>query len=96
MASWAIMTTPATKTAIGTHIAVGFGLFYGVVKFFDTVGDRLNEDTKLEIAVWLLDRKQLSNTFLNWPDTFAKVFDRVFGSRHISWACFLRAVAALN
>ena len=34
MASWAIMTTSATKTAIGTHIAVGIRLFYGVVKFF--------------------------------------------------------------
>jgi hypothetical protein len=78
--SYSVMTAPATWTAIGTQIALGFGLSYAVVKFFDTVGDRLNEDTRLEIAVWLLGRKKLSATFESWPDTFTKVFDRVFGA----------------
>lgn len=37
------MTAPATWTTIGTQIAIGFGLFYALVKFFDSVGDRLTE-----------------------------------------------------
>jgi hypothetical protein len=70
---------------------VGLGLFYGVMKFFDAVGDRLNDDTKLEIAVWLLGRKKFGPRVEPWPDTFAKVFDRVFGSKHLSWKCFRRS-----
>lgn len=66
-----LMTAPATLTAIGTQIAVGGGLFYGVVKFFDRVGDRLNEDTRLAIAVWLLGVKTTPK-MQGWPDTFAK------------------------
>jgi len=46
-------------TAIATHVGIGVGLFYGVIKFFDTVGERLNEDTRLELAVWLLGVKVL-------------------------------------
>jgi len=62
---------PAGPFAAGVVLfAVVWGLFKGVESV-------LNDDTKLEIAVWLLDRKKLSPTFQNWPDTFAKVFDRV-------------------
>jgi hypothetical protein len=35
------MTTPGTWTAMASQIGVGPGLFYGVVKFFDTDGDWL-------------------------------------------------------
>jgi hypothetical protein len=53
----------------------------GIVwKFFELVEAVLNEDTKLEIAVWLLGIK-VGQTVGPWPDTFAKVFDRVFGTR---------------
>jgi hypothetical protein len=44
-------------TAIATQAGIGGGLFYAVTKFFDTVGERLNEDTRLEVAVWLLGVK---------------------------------------
>jgi hypothetical protein len=84
------MPLPPLLTALGTHIAVGGGLFYAVVKFFDTVGDRLNEQTRLEIAVWLLDLRTAQRVE-PWPATFAKVFDRVFGERHLSWKCFIRS-----
>lgn len=84
-----VMTAPATLTAIGTQIAVGGGLFYGVVKFFDLVGDRLNEDTRLEIALWLLGVKT-AEKLQPWTQTFTTVFDRVFGRKHLSWRCFFR------
>ena len=73
------------------QLAAG-GVLAGIVwKFFERVEAVLTENTKLEIAVWLLDRKKLSPTFQSWPDTFAKVFDRVFGDRHLSWKCFWRS-----
>lgn len=74
---------------------VSGGVLAGIVwKFFERVESVLNENTKLEVAVWLLGRKKLSPTFQNWPDTFAKVFDRVFGKKHLSWKCFGRSCMA--
>jgi hypothetical protein len=45
---------PGDMDLFGTQIGLGPGLLYGLVKSFDTVGKRLNDDTRLEIAVWLL------------------------------------------
>jgi hypothetical protein len=41
----------------GTHIGFGFGLFYGITRFFEEVEKSLNDLTKLEIVVWVLDLK---------------------------------------
>jgi hypothetical protein len=71
-------------------MATSGALFYGVMKLFDAAGDRINEDTRLDIAVWLLDLKT-TRKVQGWPGTFAKVFDRVFGNRHLSWSCFARS-----
>jgi hypothetical protein len=87
------MAVPPLLTTLATQAAIGGGLFCGVVKFFDTVGDRLNEDTRLGIALWLLDAK-VAPALEPWPATFAKVFDRVFGERHLSWKCFSRSCMA--
>jgi hypothetical protein len=76
------------------QVAAG-GVLAGIVwKFFERVEAVLTDQTKLEIAVWLLDRKKLSPSFQSWPDTFAKVFDRVFGTKHLSWKCFYRCCLA--
>jgi len=74
-----------------TQIAVGVGLMYVIDKFFKFVEEKLTDDTKLEIAVWLLGVK-VGQKLEPWPETFAKVFDRLFGSRHISWKCFGRSI----
>ena len=76
------------------QLATGGVLAVIVWKSFERVESILSEDTKLEIAVWLLERKKLSSTFQNWPDTFTKVFDAVFTAKHLSWRCFLRSTAA--
>lgn len=65
----------------------GCALFAIVVKFFSSVEGVLSDDSKLEIAVWLLDLKT-AKKIQSWPTTFAKIFDRVFGERHLSWRCF--------
>jgi len=74
---------------------VAGGVLAGIVwKFFERVEGVLKDETKKEIAVWLLEVKPLSATFQSWPDTFAKVFDRMFGTKHVSWNCFFRSCAA--
>jgi hypothetical protein len=65
------------------QLAAGGVLAAIVWKFFDKVEEKLNDDTKLEIAVWLLGVK-VGKTVEPWPDTFIKVFDRTFGKEHIS------------
>jgi hypothetical protein len=75
------------------QLAAGAALGGIVWKFFERVEAVLKDDTKLEIAVWLLGVK-VGEKVEPWPDTFAKVFDRVFGEKHLSWRCFWRSLLA--
>ena len=69
------------------QLAAG-GVLAGIVwKFFERVEAVLTENTKLEIAIWLLGVK-VGQKVEPWPDTFARVFDRVFRTKHLSWKCF--------
>jgi hypothetical protein len=77
-------------TSIGAHFAFGGVLFYGVQKFFEEIEKKLSADTKLEIAVWLLDLRP-AEAIERWPPTFVKLFNVVFGEKHISWKCFWRS-----
>ena len=75
------------------QLAAG-GVLAGIVwKFFERVESVLNDNTKLEIAAWLLGVK-VGKKVEAWPDTFANIFDRVFGARHLSWRCFWRSCTA--
>jgi hypothetical protein len=76
------------------QLAAG-GVLAGIVwKFFERVEAVLTDNTKLEIAVWLLGRKKFGPKVQPWPDTFAKLFDRVFGTKHLSMKCFFRSCIA--
>ena len=75
------------------HFAVGGGLFYGIQKLFKEVEEKLTDDTKLQIAIWLVG-VNTTRTVENWPVTFTKMFDRVFGRQHVTWKCFWRSSIA--
>lgn len=71
----------------------------GIVwKFFERVEAVLTDQTKHEIARWLrvrsADAAVIANPIVPWPETFAKVFDLVFGQQHLSWMCFRRSCIA--
>jgi hypothetical protein len=73
---------------------VAGGVLAGIVwKFFERVEAVLTDQTKLEISVWLLGVK-VGRKVEPWPDTFANVFDRVFGKRHFSVACLKKSTIA--
>jgi hypothetical protein len=73
---------------------VAGGVLAGIVwKFFDKVEAVLTDQTKFEIAVWLVGVK-VGQKGEPWPDTFAKLFDRVFGESHFSWKCLWRSTLA--
>ena len=74
----------------GGVLAAGAVLAGLVWKFFERVEAVLTDQTKLEIAVWLLGVR--TEKMVNpWPETFARLFDRVFGTKHLSWVCFFRS-----
>lgn len=73
------------------QLAAG-GVLAGIVwKCFEHVESVLTDATKFEIAVWLVGLN--AEEKVPWPETFAKVFDRVFGEKHLSWKCFWRSSA---
>src|SRR5260221_4689213 len=71
--------------------AVAGGVLAGIVwKFFERVESVLKDETKKEIAFWLVGVK-VGQKVEPWPRTFARVLDRVFGTKHLSWKCFWRS-----
>jgi hypothetical protein len=86
-------TTGSTSWLLsaGAHIGFGVSLFYTIKKFFKEVEDSLNQDTKIEIATWVLDLKP-TVAFRLWYSTSLSIFDKVFGGRHLSWKCFSRSL----
>jgi hypothetical protein len=73
-------------------VLVAGGVLAGIVwKFFERVEAVLNENTKLEIAVWLLGRKRFGPKVQPWPETLDYIFDRLFGTKYFSWKCFSRS-----
>jgi hypothetical protein len=80
------------------QLAAG-GVLAGIVwKFFERVEAVLTDQAKKEIAHWLRvknwESTVLIEEYANWPETFAKVLDRLFGSKHLSWTCFRRSCIA--
>jgi hypothetical protein len=85
----------ADQTNWATSLAVfgfGLGLFYGVQYFLKVIEDNLSADTKLEIAVWLLDLHP-SKQVERWPSTLVTLFQRVFGQKQLSLKCLWRSCA---
>jgi hypothetical protein len=87
------MADPLTDFIIkpSAPFAAGVILFTVVWGFFKGVESVLTDDTKLEIAVWLVGVKPIGPKMEPWPDTFAKIFDGIFGKSHLSLRCFLRS-----
>lgn len=82
-----------TIKTVATILAVGaaFGTF--VWKGFEMLENTLTEARKFEIAVWLVGI-ELGPQIASWPQTFLKLFERVFGERHVSIKCFMRSAGA--
>jgi hypothetical protein len=76
------------QRATGSACRSGVVMAAIVWKFFEKVEAVLSDQTKSEIAVWLVDRRPVGPMVEPWQRTFAKVFDRVFGTRH----CTVRAI----
>jgi hypothetical protein len=52
-----------------------------------------SENDKIQVWIWLANPRTAANVE-RWPETFARMFDRVFGTKHLSWICFYRSSIA--
>ncbi len=71
----------------------GFSVWLIVAGFFSWVESLLKNATKSEIAGWLIG-VEIGKKVDGWPGTFVRVFDQVFGEKHLSWKCFWRSCTA--
>ena len=87
-----LINSPPAQLVAGAALA-------GIVwKFFERGEGVLKDETKKKIARWWRVRNVETGLIAEkaepWPETFAKIFDRVFGTKHLSWRCFGRSAIA--
>lgn len=75
------------------YVITWLGTCVGIFWLFEKAEDNISEDTKIAISLWLLGLK-MPESLPSWFATFAAVFDRIFGKRHLSWRCFYRSCFA--
>jgi hypothetical protein len=91
MAACTLETISKLLYSIPGKAATGVAIGAAVWKASEKLENYLSDDAKLKIAIWLLGLHVPIGTIQTWPETFANVFDRLFGSRHLSWKCFWRS-----
>lgn len=67
-------------------LALAPAVLAGVLKIFKYLEETAAEDTRLRVAVWLLDVK-LEPAAENWAIALSHIFDSVFGPKHLSVRC---------
>jgi hypothetical protein len=83
------MELPPLLTYAGSWVAITGGIWV----LFQRAETVLKPEVKAAISQWLQNLNP-ATAFANWPATFAAVFDRIFGKRHLSWRCFGRSCIA--
>lgn len=75
------------------YLASWLSVTGGVWALFDRAETVATEEAKQAVTRWLRNLDP-AGPLARWPATFAVVFDRVFGARHLSWRCFGRSCVA--
>ncbi len=83
------MELPPIVLIIGSYFATAGGVW----ALFNRADKAITEETKISISLWLLELGP-SEGNPKWPGQFIKIFDAVFGEKHLSWKCFFRSSVA--
>ena len=73
------------------YVLAWFGVLAGIWALFDRAETVLRKDVRTNLSQWL--QSNHSDT-QSWPETFANIFDHVFGEKHLSFKCFFRSCLA--
>src|ERR1700679_525881 len=87
MADTLTSITNMIKSPPGVLVA-GLTLGGFVWKAFEKWESVASENDKIQAWMWLANPRT-AETGEHWPEIFARMFDRIFGKRHLSWRCFL-------
>lgn len=76
-------------TYAGAWLTVMAGIWF----LFEKAEEAVSPDVRGAVARWLRNLDP-AGSVQTWPTTFGKVFDRIFGARHLSLLCFWRSCIA--
>ena len=65
----------------------------GIWTLADRAEKAVTHDARLALQVWLTT-VDIAKPWTSWASSFTAAFDAVFGTRHLSVACFLRSCIA--
>lgn len=77
---------------IVAYLAAWLTTIGGLWFLFEKADETLAPEVRRRVSIWLVSPSHEDGPF--WPNFFVLQFDRLFGSRHLSWRCFSRSVAA--
>ena len=80
-------------TQFFAFIATWASLIGGIWLLFNARSQVVKPQDRLATARWLRSAES-SQIIAGFPDTFVRMFDRVFGEKHLSIQCFLRSCIA--
>lgn len=83
------MELPPIFIMIGSYFAMAGGVW----TLFDRADKAIKDETRKSISRWLTETNPNEENS-KWPGQFIKIFDSVFGEKHLSWRCFLRSSVA--
>ena len=83
------MGIPPILLIIGSY----FAMVGGVWALFNMADKAIKEETRISISHWLLEPR-LTGGVSEWSSHFIRIFDGVFGGKHLSWKCFSRSCIA--
>ena len=75
------------------RMGVGPVAFLATYKTFAWFEDIAAPPAKKAIAGWI-KQVEMTGSLAKWPGQVAALFDRTFGTRHLSWRCFYRSCLA--
>ena len=75
------------------HAATWATIAFGIGYLFEQAENVVSHETKAVVSRWLQNLDP-AGAVTSWPMTFAIIFDRIFGERHLSLRCFNRSCVA--
>ena len=83
-----------TEYPVVAYIGAWLATIGTVWVLFDRAERIASDEVKHSLRRWLRREVNPSGIRTKWPETFAGVFDSVFGKRHLSWRCVWRSCIA--
>ncbi len=71
----------------------GFAVTLAVLALFWKADEAFSDEFREALSKKLQGMK-VETESVNWPQSFARVFDHVFGERHLTWRCLFRSCLA--